>query len=217
MVLRAVLRDIMQGRREKGAPGDEAPTVLNVGGYSKVLSIPEHYRGWRHLMLDIDAGVKPDIVADARELAKLPGRQFDAVYCSHNLEHYHRHEGRRVLQGFLHVLKPSGFAEIRVPDLKTLMEYAVANGLDVDDVLSQSPVGPILVRDVIYGFSKEIEESGQEFFAHKTGFTASSLKGFLGDAGFAPVMIIERKELFELRAFAFRAEPTAEQRALLGL
>src|SRR6266446_7887238 len=46
----------------------------------------------------------------------LAASQFDAVYCSHNLEHYYRHDGATVLRGFLHVLKPDGFAEIKVPD-----------------------------------------------------------------------------------------------------
>jgi predicted SAM-dependent methyltransferase len=42
------------------------------------------------------------------------------VYCSHNLEHYYHHEVPRVLAGSLHVLKPHGFAEIRVPDVEAV-------------------------------------------------------------------------------------------------
>lgn len=220
MVLRAVLRDIMRSRGAeppRDASAGAVPAVLNVGGGSKQIPIPDHYRGWRHLMLDIDARGGPDIVCDARELTKLPGGQFDAVYCSHNLEHYHRHDGRKVLAGFIHVLKPDGFAEIRVPDLKSVMERVVGAGMDVEDVLYQSPGGPILVRDVIYGWSKQIEQSGQDFYAHKTGFTAPSLREFLRQAGFATALVAERKDAFEVCAFAFKAEPTSEQRALLGL
>ena len=92
--------------------------VLNVGGGSKEIPIPEHYEGWEHVLLDIDAARKPDVVCDARELSKLPAGLYDAVYCSHNLEHYWRHDVPRVLKGFAHVLGAHGFAEVAVPDVK---------------------------------------------------------------------------------------------------
>ena len=37
---------------------------------------------------------------DARELASMAPQSFDAVYCSHNLEHYYGHDGNRALRGF---------------------------------------------------------------------------------------------------------------------
>ena len=40
--------------------------------------------------------------------------EYDSVYCSHNLEHYHRHEVPRVLAGFRHVLKAGGVDALRV-------------------------------------------------------------------------------------------------------
>ncbi len=89
--------------------------------------------------------------------------QFDAVYCSHNLEHYYRHDVSRVLAGFRHVLNSDGFAEIRVPDLADLMQTVVRRGLDVDDLLYQSPAGPVTVRNVLYGLGTEIERSGNDF------------------------------------------------------
>jgi hypothetical protein len=81
------------------------PRVLNVGGNDKRIPIPPHYLGWDHVLLDIDANVHPDIVCDARQLTLLPAAEFDAVYCSHNFEHYYPHDGRKVLRGFLHVLR----------------------------------------------------------------------------------------------------------------
>ena len=96
--------------------------VLNVGGGSKAIPIPPHYAAWEHVLLDIDPAGGPDLVCDARRLDTLPAQQFDAVYCSHNLEHYYRHDTGSVLRGFLHVLKFDGFAEIRVPDLRSVMQ-----------------------------------------------------------------------------------------------
>lgn len=75
----------------------EQMKVLNVGGNSKNIQLPPYYKGFEHLLLDIDSRGKPDIVADARELDKLEHGLVDAVYCSHNLEHYYRHEVPKVL------------------------------------------------------------------------------------------------------------------------
>src|SRR4051812_19685562 len=105
--------------------------VLNVGGQSKQIPIPAYYNGWRHDILDIDPACKPEICLDARLLHTLAPAQYDAIYCSHNLEHYHRHEGAVVLRGFQHVLKPGGFADIRVPDLEVVFRRIVAANLDI--------------------------------------------------------------------------------------
>ena len=191
--------------------------VLNVGGGSKDIPIPAHYAGWEHLLLDIDARGTPDVVCDARELTTLPAAQFDAVYCSHNLEHYHRHEGPRVVGGFLHVLKADGFAEIHVPDLQALIRHVADTGIDIEDVLYTSPAGPITPRDLLYGWAHEIERSGQDFYAHKTGFTPKSLHRLLREAGFGEIVLLRARGSFDLAAIAFRGTPRPEQRALLGL
>ena len=193
------------------------PAVLNVGGNSKAIPIPDHYAGWNHLLLDIDPTRGAEIVCDARELATLAPRQFDAVYCSHNLEHFYRHDVPKVLAGFLHVLKDAGFAEIRVPDMPTVFGKMLDDGMDLEDVLYQSPAGPIQVIDVIYGWSVEIEDSGNDFFAHKTGFSQKSLSGALFAAGFAEVWNAPALGVYELRALAFKRLSTPEQRRLLRI
>jgi len=188
-----------------------------VGGGSKAIPIPSHYDGWEHLLLDIDARGKPDIVCDARRLERLAAGQFDAVYCSHNIEHYYPHDGAKVLKGFLHVLRADGFAEIRVPDIQAVMSRVVQSGMCISDVLYDSPAGPISPHDVLYGYGKEIEQSGQDFYAHKTGFTAKTLHRALEQAGFVNTVLFEAPNAFEIKAFAFKSEPTAAQRRLLNL
>jgi SAM-dependent methyltransferase len=191
--------------------------VLNVGGNSKAIPIPPHYAGWQHLLLDIDASSDADLVCDARELRGLGAAQFDAVYCSHNLEHYYRHEVPGVLAGFLRVLKETGFAEIRVPDLPAVFRKMLDDGLDLEDALYQAPVGPIRVLDVIYGWSPEIERSGNDFFAHKTGFSAKSLSERLLAAGFGEVWNAPPFAPYEVRAIAFKGASAPPQRRLLGI
>ena len=191
--------------------------VLNVGGGSKTIPIPPHYAGWDHLLLDVDAAAAPDVVCDARELAALPAAQFDAVYCSHNLEHYYPHDAKRVLAGFLHVLKIDGFAEIRVPDLHAVMLRVMRGGLEMRDTLYTSALGPITVQDVVYGLGREIEQSGRDFYAHKAGYTPRTLGITLEEAGFAPIFLFASPEAFECRALAFRGPPSALHQQLLKL
>ena len=189
--------------------------VLNVGGNTKAIPLPPQYVEFEHLLLDIDPKGLPDIVCDARRLDTLEGGQFDAVYCSHNLEHYYRHDVQKVLSGFLHVLKQGGFAHILVPDIHEVMRVTIERGLDIDDVLYNSPAGPIMVLDVLYGYGIEIEQSGQDFFAHKTGFTRKSLTHVLHKAGFANLYSVSGN--LEISALAFKGKPDEATRALFSL
>lgn len=202
-------------QEETGTASDSERKVLNVGGNSKQIPIPGYYDGWEHLLLDIDPRGNPDIVCDARLLTELPPAQFNAIYCSHNLEHYFRHDVAKVLAGFHHVLRDDGFIDIRVPDMGELIRLVAEKEIDIDDFLYDSPAGPIHVIDVIYGLGREIEESGSDFFAHKTGFTEKSLLARLYMSGFETVFTSASN--LEIRAIAFKAEPTEFAKELLGL
>jgi ubiquinone/menaquinone biosynthesis C-methylase UbiE len=193
----------------------EVKKVLNVGGKSKAIPLPPQYAEFEHLLLDIDPGGLPDIVCDARMLTTLDAGQFDAVYCAHNLEHYYRHDVQRVLVGFWHVLKDGGFAHIRVPDIHEVMRVTIERNLDIDDILYQSPAGPIMVLDVLYGYGVEIERSGQEWYAHKTGFTQKSLLRELQKAGFS--RIYSGVGHLEIDAVAFKGAPDQTSLTLFKL
>jgi SAM-dependent methyltransferase len=195
--------------------GNRMRKVLNVGGNSKEIPLPPEYAGWEHVLLDIDPKGSPDVVCDARELSTLPGSTYDSVYCSHNLEHYYRHDAVKVLAGFVHVLKADGFALIRVPDLDAVMRTVIEQNLDIDDFLYQSLEGPITVRDVIYGYGVDIERSGNDFFAHKTGFTQKSLTSFLKTAGFP--WVFSGADNLEVIAVAFINKPSEYAEKLFNL
>jgi len=189
--------------------------VLNIGGNNKNIALPPEYKGWEHILLDIDPKGKPDIICDARELKSLNANEYDAVYCSHNLEHYYRHDVPKVLMGFSHLLVDGGFVDIRVPDLDALMRIVVGKNIDIDDVLYQSQMGQITVRDVIYGYNVEIERSGSEYYAHKTGFTPKSLRKILIQCDF-PFVYISTGNL-EIRAIGLMYEPTMYVKKLFKL
>lgn len=189
--------------------------VLNVGGGDRRIALPPLYNGWEQIWLDLDVMAEPDIVCDGRELGTLPAAEYDAVYCSHNLEHYYRHEVPAVLAGFAHVLKPDGFAHIRVPDVAEVMRIVVREGMDIDDDLYESANGPITVNDVIFGWGREIERTGNDFYAHKTGFTPKSLVLALTRSGFAHVVI--KPGPLEIVAYAFTQPPGPFAKGLLGI
>ena len=114
-------------------------------------------------------------------------------------------------------LRPDGFAEIRVPDLRSVMERVVKHDMDMNDILYRSGAGPVSVQDVIYGLGREIEESGNDFYAHKTGYSPNTLGKALNDAGFGGVFVFAAPEAFETRALAFKSPPTPTQQRLLNL
>ena len=221
MIVTRLIKNVLRAQDESVEKPDEwateSPSVLNVGGGSKQIAIPPNFAEWSHFLLDIAPGPDVDVVLDARRLTTLEAGQFDAIYCSHNLEHYYRHDCECVLAGFRHVLKPNGFADIRVPDMTAVLRAMVTGNMDIDDVLYISPAGPISVHDVIYGWGAEIERSGVDFYAHKRGFTVKSLTSALEQSGFARIMTAVTATGFEIRALAFKSEPTDAQIATLGI
>lgn len=191
--------------------------VLNVGGNNKQVPLPPEYAGFEHVLLDIDPAGSPDVLCDARELMSLEAAQFDAVYCSHNLEHYYRHDVPKVLRGFLHVLKENGFAHILVPDITEVMRVANVRGLDIEDVLYHADIGPVMVLDTLYGHSGIIEHSGKDFYCHKTGFTLKSLLKALQASGFSQLYGWTSPEGYEIGALAFKGKTDESVRALFNL
>jgi SAM-dependent methyltransferase len=139
--------------------------------------LPEYFpeRDAIEVRLDIDPAMKPDIVASLVDMGEIG--DFDAVFCSHCVEHLYPHEVPRALAEFARVLKPGGFAMVIVPDL---------GGLTVSDrVLYKSLAGmDVTAFDLFYGHRRLIED--HPHMAHHSGFTAGLLEGAMRDAGLTP-------------------------------
>ena len=180
--------------------------VLNVGGGSTKAALdPIRYKDMRQSILDIDPRVRPDVCCDALDMAsKIKAASFDAVFCSHNLEHYYYHHAKVVLAGMFYILKPGGFVEIRVPDILEAIKLMEARGSDLDDPLYVAAGGPIATIDVIYGWRLEIERSNQPYYAHKTAFTTTSLFRALAEAGFVKIEIYKCPEIFEIQGIGYK-------------
>lgn len=167
--------------------GSGKKLVLHVGcGDPDPRKIHARFQGpdWQEVRLDIDPDVEPDIVANMVDMSCVPSASVDAVWSSHNLEHVFAHEVPVVLRGFFRVLHPGGVALITMPDLQGLGKFISAGKLE--DTLYVSPMGPIAPLDVLYGHGASIQH-GNEFMAHRTGFTKRTLTDKLRQAGFVDI------------------------------
>jgi ubiquinone/menaquinone biosynthesis C-methylase UbiE len=188
--------DAMAGlsfKRRVRAASFEAPAgaklVLHVGcGPPGNMSLHEDFRGpdWHEVRLDVDPGVRPDVVASITDMSPVPSGSVDAVYSHHNIEHVFAHEVPMVLSEFLRVLRPGGEAVIATPDLQGVAKAIAAGRLET--ALYRAPVGDITPLDVVYGLRRDIER-GREYMAHRTGFTLRTLAQKLRQAGFADVRV----------------------------
>lgn len=165
-------------------------SVLNAGAGPRSNSgLPRCFRtpDWTEVRLDLDAGVEPDVVGSVTDLRSHFGDgTFDAIWCSHNLEHLHDHEVSLAIAAFRRVLKPDGFAVVTCPDLEAVAESLLAIGLD--GKAYDAPVGPITVHDMIFGHGGSIA-GGNGFMAHRTGFTQDRLGAKATEAGFGGVRV----------------------------
>ena len=143
-----------------GCGGDPAPAWLDA---------------YKEVRLDIDETHKPDIVASMLDLGDIG--QYDVVYLSHSLEHVYPHQVPVALEEFRRVLKDDGFVAIVVPDLEDIRP--------TEDVVYESPAGPVTGLDMYYGMARLIAEN--PYMAHKCGFTQATLTKVLEEAGFSKV------------------------------
>lgn len=126
--------------------------------------LPEWFAPVEEVRLDADPACNPDIVGSIVDIGDIG--EFDVVYCCHTLEHVYPHEVPKVLDGFHRVLKPGGRAIIIVPDLEDIRP--------TDDVLYESPGGPICGLDIIYG-GRGLTETNP-YMAHHCGFVEDTLR-----------------------------------------
>ncbi|MEA1647581.1 methyltransferase domain-containing protein [Nitrospirillum sp. BR 11164] len=159
---------------------------------------------WREVRLDIDPSVQPDIVASITDLSMVADGSVDAVWSSHNVEHLHAHQVPVALAEFRRVLKPDGFVLITLPDLQAVAALVVEDRLD--ETVYMSPAGPVAPLDMLFGLRSAIAR-GNEYMAHRTGFTAQTLGKALLAAGFAAVKVTKDKPSFNLWAIAYVTPP----------
>jgi|SRR5271156_5846428 len=191
------------GPYSSGGGAALSKTVLNVGcGYPLRQKLHRHFHGpeWCELRLDLDPAVEPDIVCSITDMGPVAADSVDAVWSSHNLEHLQRHEVPLALAEFLRVLKPHGLLLLTLPDLQQVARLIVEDRLEESAYVSQS--GPITPLDMIFGHTASLAR-GNQFMAHRTGFTARSLHRLLIETGFVEVTL-RQDPSFDLWATGYK-------------
>ncbi len=178
--------------------------VLHVGcGVKSLHRLHPAFRDdkeWAEIRLDVDEKVDPDIVCSTVDMrGSVPTASVDAIWSSHNVEHLFDHEVPLAFAEFLRVLRPDGYFLMRCPDLQSVAEALLRDGLE--SVSYVSPAGPITPLDMLFGHRASIAR-GNGFMAHRTGFNDLRLGRMLLEAGFGAAYT-KRMPNYDLWAAAF--------------
>jgi hypothetical protein len=158
---------------------------------------------WKEIRFDINEDVFPDIIGTLTDMSEVKTSSIDAIYSSHNLEHVYPHEVPDVLSEFYRVLNDDGIVVLECPDLQSASEAIVNDKLL--EPLYESDSGPIAPIDLLYGLRGDLQR-GNEYMAHKCGFTYSTLTAVFKDAGFTKWIGGRRPNFFDLCIVASKAE-----------
>lgn len=186
--------------------------VINLGSGPKGSghALPDYFEGWRELRVDVDPGVKPDVVASMTDLFPFGRDSIDAIWSAHCIEHLYEHEVKLALAEFHRILKDDGFACMIVPDLQTISSYITSDRMH--EVIYESNAGPITAHDIIFGHGATLA-LGRTSMAHKCGFTPTVMMQRLKESPFEESVLMRRPNL-ELAAIALKkksADDTARQ------
>lgn len=144
-------------------------------------------QAWTQIRFDADPKVAPDILGDIAVMGRsVPPACLDAIWCSHMLEHVSTHQVVPTLAQFRHALKDDGFVLITCPDLTAVARFIVEHGSTTTAYVSAA--GPITPIDMLFGHTRSIA-AGNDYMAHKTGFTGPSLGAVAIQAGFSQARV----------------------------
>ena len=192
------------------------PRFIHVGcgEKSQLNTTPEFKKPeWSETRFDIDESVKPDILGSMTDMSGAETEGYDALYSSHNIEHLHTHEVSIAIGEFHRVIKEDAYVVLTCPDLQQIGQYLTESR--TNDLVYNSPAGPIYVLDILFGHGKSIQE-GNSFMAHHTGFTIKSLMFSFTEGGFSKCIGKSRRGYFDLWLLASKNDRTDDEMKALA-
>ena len=132
-------------------------------------------KGW--VNIDIDKKVKPDIVADAKDLHMFEDESVNEIECCHLLEHLTYPDAVTALKEWYRVLKKRGKLSLELPNFEKCIEilYKKEGG----EAQKFAMIG-------IYGYIPDIQKYGISL-VHKYGWTRETLTNELREVGFSEI------------------------------
>lgn len=129
-------------------------------------------KGW--VNIDVDDKVKPDIVADAKDLNMFEDDAVDEIECCHLFEHFTYLDAVDALKEWHRVLRIGGKLSLELPNLDRCVEILYKK--EEQEAQRLAMVG-------LYGFNPDIEKQGIPM-VHKYGWTPKTLGDELIKLGF---------------------------------
>ena len=173
--------------------------VLIVGSVASVdAPIPPCFADWDRRLASVDFSV----------LRQFKPGQFDAVYCPFSLTEFSTGEAQNFLKQVLRLLKPHGYAHIRVRDISRVLQEVVQRKLDLHDEFCRLSQQPYSVHDMLYGARTA---------PALCGYSLKSLVDTVTQAGFPHVYGGPQSVDYEIVVYAFADIPIIEFAEMLGL
>jgi hypothetical protein len=171
---------------------EDTKKLLHIGA----LQEPPMFRGgeWKkHHQPEVETGGLLPLLESQEE------NSFDGVFVAEGVERLYGHQVQPALTHLHRILRQEGRFIIAVPDMQGVAAF-VAEGM-MDDPLYQTPRGPLVPLNLLYGDSSAIAD-GREDMASHTGFTAKSLAKHMLAAGFSNVLV--QREWLTLWAIGYK-------------
>lgn len=191
--------------------------VLCIASVAGQAVLPGHYAGWNKDYLSERPLDGARFVKSVLRLTELPAATYDAVYYSHQLNHFSLYQAGLILHGVRHMLTPGGFLHLKVIDVMAIIHQLSEKNHDLEDIAYLSAAGPISYHDVLWGQGIGISHEGSASKSHRTGFSRKILDRLLFENGFLDTSYTAEPGSLELEVIAAAERLHEDYRIMMGL
>lgn len=171
-------------------------TRVQASELHRIFATPE----WEEVRMDPDASLKPRYTGWLHDLAQVPDKSMDGIWCKHGLQRLFHHEIPNVIAQFQRILRADGTILLAVTDLQALAGEIAENRLESTLITTAEgkKAAPI---DLLFGHRELLQKSGEEGL-FRCAFTATTLANKLSRGGFRGIQV--RREGLTLWAAGYK-------------